>query len=230
MVSVQRFGRIGLAVFTFLFGALKLGEAAPAPKDLKIWDEEVPVMAHLAVAKDGSVLIFKERRDRGLVEVKRSEDGGETWSQPIVAGKRVKIDADMSDDGRYRGPHVGFSELGNVTIDETSGDIMVFVGGLKPSQTLYRSRDHGKTWKAEKFVIHPDKNGWFATTYCCDPGITLRHGEHKGRLLMPAQVFVGPIHADGKRTYLNKGLGRKFFAKRYSSALYSDDGGKTWSH
>ena len=46
---------------------------------------------------------------------------------------------------------------------------------------------------------------------------------------MPAQVFVGPVREDGSRTYLNKGQGREFFAKRYSSALYSDDGGRSWT-
>jgi sialidase-1 len=45
---------------------------------------------------------------------------------------------------------------------------------------------------------------------------------------MPAQVFVGSINDDGTRTYLNKGQGRKYFDQRYSNALYSDDGGKTW--
>jgi len=194
----------------------------------EIWTEEVPVMGHLAVAKDGTVLIFKENRKDGRVDVKRSEDGGRTWSQPIVVGKRVKIDADMSDDARYRGEHVGWSELANVTIDENTGDIMVFAAGLKPAEVLYRSRDHGKTWATEKIVIKADKNGWQGTTYCCDPGITLRHGKHKGRLLMPSQVFVGSINKDSSRTYLNKGQGRKYFGKRYSNALFSDDGGRTW--
>ena len=67
----------------------------------EIWDEEVPIMGHLAVATDGSVLVFKERRDQKLIEVKRSEDAGKTWSDPIMVGRRVKIDGDMSDDGRF---------------------------------------------------------------------------------------------------------------------------------
>ena len=186
-------------------------------------------MGHLAVAMDGTVLVFKEERERKRVEVKRSEDGGRTWSDPIVVGERVPIGADMSDDGRYKGEHVGWSELGSVVVDEMSGEIMVFAMGLAPSDTLYRSLDHGKTWRSEKTVIKPDLNGWLATTYCCDPGITLRHGKKKGRLLMPSQVFVGAVNEDGSRVYLNKGQGRKYFAKRYSNALYSDDGGMTWT-
>ena len=219
-------------VFLAFLGGSFLGFPAQAGEEEpfhEIWEEEVPVMGHLAVAMDGTVLVFKEERARKRVEVKRSEDGGRTWSNPIVVGDRVRIGSDMSDDGRYKGEHVGWSELGNVVVDETTGEIMVFAMGLAPSRTLYRSRDHGKTWRAEKTVIKPDRNGWLATTYCCDPGITLRHGKKKGRLLMPSQVFVGSVNDDGTRTYLNKGQGRKFFAKRYSNALYSDDGGRTWT-
>ena len=46
---------------------------------------------------------------------------------------------------------------------------------------------------------------------------------------MPAQVFVGSVDDDGNRTYLNKGQNRKYFAKRYSNSLYSDDSGRTWT-
>jgi len=217
-----------LAVVALGWGVVVGGEPPPGPFH-EVWEEEVPVMGHLAVAMDGTVLVFKEERTRKRVEVKRSGDGGGTWSEPIVVGERVRIGADMSDDGRYRGEHVGWSELGNVCVDETTGDIMVFAMGLAPSRTLYRSRDHGKTWQAEKTLIKPDRNGWLGTTYCCDPGITLRHGKQKGRLLMPSQVFVGSVNEDGSRTYLNKGQGRKYFARRYSNALYSDDGGRTWT-
>ena len=96
-------------------------------------------MAHLAVSMNGTVLLFREERDKGSIEVKRSEDGGKNWGEFLVVGKRVDLDADMSDDGRYKGDHVGWSELANVIVDETSGDILVFAGGLKPAQFLYRS-------------------------------------------------------------------------------------------
>lgn len=184
------------------------------------WDEEV-IYGTLAVALDGTVLQFEQNRDLGQVEVKRSEDGGKTWSDPILVGKKVKIDGDMSDDGRYRGPHVGWSGLGNVCVDETSGDIMVFASDLKSASVLYRSKDHGKTWKTEDIVIKPDSNGWIpAISGATDPGITLRAGKHKGRLLVTSRVFV---------EYLNKGKGRRAYDKHYANAVYSDDGGKTWT-
>jgi len=184
-----------------------------------IREEEVRV-GTMAVSVDGSALLFKDNQEKRIILVKRSEDGGKTWGAEIEVGKMVKIEGDMSDDGRYRGPSVGWGDLGNVVVDENTGDIMVFASSLKPAQILYRSRDHGKTWKRESIVIKQDKNGWLSSTVCsCDPGVTLRYGEKKGRLLMPTRVFVG---------YLNKGQNRKFFDKHYSNALYSDDGGKTW--
>ena len=39
------------------------------------WEVQIPVMAHLAVSMDGTVLLFREHRDKGSIEVKRSEDG-----------------------------------------------------------------------------------------------------------------------------------------------------------
>ena len=37
------------------------------PPVLKIWNEEIPVMCSLAVAMDGTVLLFKEQRDEKLM-------------------------------------------------------------------------------------------------------------------------------------------------------------------
>jgi len=185
---------------------------------IDIRDEEVRV-GTLAVAMDGTVLLVKDDGERREGLVKRSTDGGKTWGPEIVVGKTVKIGHDMSDDERYRGPTVGWSEAGNVLVDETNGDIMIFASSLMPAPILYRSKDHGKTWRTEKITIQPDKNGWLsATLLSCDPGVTLRYGKKKGRLLLPTRVFVG---------YLNKGKGKKHFNDHYSNSIYSDDGGKT---
>ena len=176
----------------------------------------------IIVAKDGSVLLFWDEREKGLIVVSRSEDGGKTWKPPITVGELVVVEGDTFDDGRYNARHFGRSTLGIPVVDETTGDVMIFTSGLKPAPIMYRSSDHGKSWKQEKIVIHPDKNGWLSSTAStCEAGITLRYGKNKGRLLVPTRVYVG---------YLNKGQNRKYLAEHYGSAIYSDDHGKTWNH
>ena len=188
----------------------------------QVWDEEV-LTGQVAVAMDGSVLIFKNKSSKTdeekYISVKRSVDGGQTWAEEKKVGDMVKVDGDMSDDGRY--PNNNWAGLGNVVVDEITGDIMVFLTTLKTAQKLYRSKDHGKTWKIEETTIRPGKDGWMpATNGACDPGVTIKHGSKKGRLLMPARVFP---------EYLNKGKGRKRYNDLYAMALYSDDRGRTWN-
>jgi len=75
----------------------------------------------------------------------------------------------------YRASHFGRSILGSVVVDENTGDIMVFASSMKPAQILYRSEDHGRTWKKEDVVLKPDENGWLPCLMCSsEPGITLR--------------------------------------------------------
>ena len=188
----------------------------------EVWDEEV-LTGQVVVAMDGSVLVLKnissKTDDMRYISVKRSVDGGKTWTEEKKVGDMVKVDGDMSDDGRY--PNNNWAGLGNVMVDEVTGDIMVFLTTLKTSQKLYRSKDHGKTWKIEDTTIRPGKDGWMpATNGACDPGVTIKYGSKKGRLLMPARVFP---------EYLNKGKGRKRYNDLYAMALYSDDRGKTWN-
>ena len=176
----------------------------------------------ITVAKDGSVLLFRDERKQGLIKVSRSEDGGKTWGPTITVGELVVVEGDTFDDGRYNARHFGRSTLGIPVVDETTGDVMIFTSGLKPAEIMYRSSDHGKSWKREMIVIHPDKNGWLSSTAStCEAGITLRYGKNKGRLLVPTRVYVG---------YLNKGKNKKYYYQHYGSAIYSDDHGKTWHH
>ena len=84
-----------------------------------------------------------------------------------------------------------------------------------PPPTIYRSKDHGKTWQVQETVIHPAKNGDRPTMHMAEHGITLRHGKHKGRLLRPAR-FYGPADT------------RKYLPAMYNTAIYSDDGGSSW--
>ena len=114
---------------------------------------------------------------RQELQVRRSEDAGKTWGKPIVLAKYKHI----------------FSG-GGVTVDGTSGDILVFAERYKwptnpPPPTVYRSSDHGRTWKVQETVIHPSKNGERLTMHMAEHGITLQRGPNKGRLIRPARYY-----------------------------------------
>ena len=150
--------------------------------------------ANVVVTTKGTVLAVWGRDLR----VKRSEDGGSTWGPTIKIGQST-----------FPG--------GGVTVDENSGDILAFTEqGHPPSQmTMFRSKDDGRTWQAEKITMHPDSKGNVTAMHMNEHGITLRHGQHKGRLLRASR-------------YYGKSNDRSNWPAHYTSAVYSDDGGKTW--
>jgi sialidase-1 len=125
-------------------------------------------------------------------QVRRSEDGGTSWGEIIVVASP------------------GFHG-GGVTVDETSGRILVFVEDKHPPArlTVYESSDDGKTWHPVEVSIHPDLRGNVPSMHMAEKGITLWRGPKPGRLIRPARVYQGP--------------------KGYNTAIYSDDGGRTWT-
>jgi len=150
---------------------------------------------NIVVAADGSVLAFA-RSGRLL---RRSADGGKTWSKPAEVG---------SDAG------------GSAIVDTTTGDVMVV---RSKKGYLWRSGDHGKTWKRETITVKPNAaghgspDGVGVQTSCSESGITLRYGMHKGRLLMPARIQPP-----------NGSNAQEYWPYNYNTSIYSDDGGKTW--
>jgi sialidase-1 len=144
---------------------------------------------NVVVTTDGTVLATWGSK---TFKVRRSEDGGETW------GPEITVQAEPAFHG------------GGALVDEQRGDVLVFVHEKHPPAplTVYRSTDHGKTWKSEEAVIGKDVNDQVPAMHMSEVGITLRHGPHAGRLLRPARVYG-----------VNRG---------YNTAIYSDDGGKTW--
>ena len=132
------------------------------------------------------------------VVARRSEDGGATWGEVIT----------ISNPGFHGG---------GTTVDEKTGDILAFVEERHPPAPfkMFRSQDDGKTWQAEQPKIIPDSKGNMPSMHMNDHGITLRHGEHAGRLVRPSRFY-------GKKNH------RDEWPNHYTNAVFSDDHGKTW--
>ncbi len=125
------------------------------------------------------------------------------------------------DGGATWGPEImvagGFMG-GGAIVNETTGDILAFVEKHHPPAplTVYRSKDDGKTWSAMEVVIKPDANGNVPSMHMNEHGITLRHGKHAGRIIRAARHYAGQNH-------------RSKWPEHYTTAIYSDDDGKTWN-
>jgi sialidase-1 len=148
---------------------------------------------NIVTATDGTVIAFQSMRSN---RIRRSRDGGRSWEGDTAIGS---------------GAH-----FGNAVVDETSGDVLY----VNPkSGWVFRSRDHGASWIREEIEsLEPDGFGCVPTTVSSmQPGITLEHEPHRGRLLLPARV-QGPAGSNDVdwRPY------------HYSSAVWSDDGGRSW--
>jgi len=136
----------------------------------------------------------------------------------VWAGVKVRR---SEDGGETWGPEILISDGfmgGGVTVNETNGEILAFVEEHHPPAkvAVHRSQDHGKTWSPVDAVIRPDTNGNVLSMHMNEHGITLRHGPHKGRLIRPAR-------------YYGKQNSRDEWPVHYTTAIYSDDGGKTWN-
>ncbi len=129
---------------------------------------------NVVVTSQGTVIATWGKKH---IRARRSGDGGKTWGEAITIAKR------------------GF-QGGGTTVDETSGDILAFVEDKHPPAplTIYRSQDDGKTWLAELPTMEPDSNGNLPSMHMNEHGITLRHGQHKGRLLRPSRYYGKKNH------------------------------------
>ncbi|MEX2567944.1 MAG: sialidase family protein, partial [Cyclobacteriaceae bacterium] len=105
----------------------------------------------------------------------------------------------------------------------------------------WRSSDHGKTWVEEEINLRPNevmkwieqvglkerstredrgnRGKYMMHANASESGVTLRHGENKGRLIVTATFRPhAPEHPSDRNPV----------DAIYSCAIYSDDGGKTW--
>lgn len=177
-------------------------------------------------AKDGTLLAFAEGRksgrgDAGNIDmlVKRSRDGGRTWSAHTV----------IWDDGENTCGNpcpVLDRETGTISLLLTHNlgtdkETEIITKKSKGTRTVWvmQSNDHGQTWSKPVNITSTTKDpswGWYAT----GPGIGIQieRGPHAGRLVVPANhSFDDP----------NGNLRNGPYSHR-THAIYSDDRGKTW--
>ena len=130
---------------------------------------------------------------------RRSEDGGKTWGPEIIIAEPA-----------FQG--------GGLIVDETNGNIIAFAEDRHPPAPLsvYRSKDDGKSWQKFEVKIYPDTRGNIPSMHMNENGITLRHGKNAGRLIRAARHY-------GKANYP-----KEHWPTHYTTAIYSDDHGKTW--
>ncbi len=150
---------------------------------------------HIIVAPNGTILAF----GRWCSSIRRSTDKGKTWSPEENLG--------------FKGD--------NVLVDDITGDILILSPNTD-SPCLYRSTDYGYNWKKENILVYANAMGHGTGNVpinmaAMETGITLKYGEHGGRLLIAGRVQ--PPSGDNAQEY---------WMYNYNTAMYSDDRGKTW--
>ena len=185
----------------------------------------IPALVRTAT---GSLLAFAEGRrdsagDSGAIEVvsRASRDGGCTWGPlSVVSSNRNATAGNPSPVLTRRGDLVLLTTR-NGRVSEA--EIMSGKVSEQDSRRVFvqRSKDNGRTWSATTDITADTKQAdwrWYAT----GPGhaITLRHGPHAGRIVVPANHSSAPPAGSA-----DVGTEAKYYG---GHDLYSDDDGRTW--
>lgn len=202
--------------------AQRLGTPPPPIPQMPLWRSgsggyhtyRIPA---LAVTPEGALLAFCEgrrdsRSDYGQIDllVRRSTDGGRTWSPPQVA---------VREEGMTCGnpTPVVDAESGTVWLPfcknlADGGEDDICRGRAPRTVWLTHSADGGATWAEPVEITAQVKDPrwtWYATGPCHGVQLT------GGRLLVPCDHVVG-VQFD------------RYADPHHSHVIYSDDGGATW--
>lgn len=205
---------------TVVIGALPARSVAQGMVDLDRRGVGYPVyrIPALAVSNVGTLVAAYDARpsmadlpSRTAVVVRRSRDGGTTWSD------RVVLRGDTAT--------TGFGDP-SLLVDRTNGRIFLFYAaavrqgffgsatgnGNDDPNVLHAdvswSDDDGQTWQHRRLTSAIKDAAWGGLFASSGAGIQLRHGPHAGRLVQQFAVRVG--------------------TGTFAMSVYSDDHGASW--
>jgi sialidase-1 len=174
----------------------------------------------LALTRNGDLLTFANRRRHTAADSAeevhlvsrrwRRESGQWEKTEDLFAKPRWK------------------ATIGTAILDGNNNSVMVLYyrrpSGQDPSPDdpmpgafVVTSVDNGRTWQHETLKTYPNEMKSAGSTHGAGPGITLRFGPRKGRLIAPARFALVPNEEiETLQRY------------HYNCAVYSDDAGRTW--
>jgi sialidase-1 len=175
----------------------------------------------LLVTLQGAILAFCEGRsgmDTSDIDilVKRSEDGGRTWSDEVIVwggeGNTCGNICPVLDEDTGT---IWLAAIWN-HIDDTQDKVMNGTARFSRYPYIACSTDDGRTWAPARNVTaeckHPDWR-WYGTGP--GVGIQIKRGPHKGRLIIPCcHSATYPYYEEGYAGHI----------------MYSDDHGVTWTY
>lgn len=101
------------------------------------------------------------------------------------------------------------------TSDEAKA--LVARGEIATGSFVAESTDDGLTWTERPITVEPNAAGYKGYTHGSSAGVTLRHGKHAGRLLLPARYMrIGGETVENLQN------------NAFNCTIYSDDHGLTW--
>jgi sialidase-1 len=183
----------------------------------------------IVVTENNTVLAFCNRRvgsvadfvpEQNLV-LRRSVDGGQSW---------LTIQELSSLSGWA-------ATIGSAVLDENTGKIMIIysrypqtedaialnqIQNLPTGRFIAYSTDDGVSWTHQKINLSANSRGGVGGCHGSAPGVTLKYGQHKGRLLIPARYGPSEEGLTGDALY------ELLQTQHYNCALYSDNHGLTW--
>ena len=199
-----------LVGLSMLFGVVAAERVAAASDVVTVFEQGGDANYHipnLVVGNDGTVLAFCEERWKSAgddvgechIVLRRSLDAGRTWLPMQTLRRRQG--------GKFH--------MGSAGVDRATGTVLLMCGG-----GWLKSEDGGVTWTDWKPRVIVPADGIGGGTHGSAPGVTLQYGPAKGRLLWPARAV------DKRDGYSDRSIPDRQ-TKCYSTALYSDDHGKT---